>query len=54
VGLPTFIGQVGISGAIAIGGLNLIGFLSPLVEIGAAALVLYIAAARKVTATESA
>ncbi len=54
VGLPTFVGQVGIGGAIAIGGLNLIGFLSPLVEVGAAALVLYIAAARKVTATEGA
>ena len=54
VGLPAFVGQVGIGGAIAIGGLNLIGFLSPLVEIGAAALVLYIAAARKVTATEGA
>jgi hypothetical protein len=54
VGLPTFMGQVGIGGAIAIGGLNLIGFLSPLVEIGAAALVLYIAAARRVTATAGA
>jgi len=54
VGLPTFLGQVGIGGVIAIGGLNLIGFLSPLVEIGAAGLVLYIAAARKLTATESA
>ena len=54
VGLPTFMGQVGISGTIAIGGLNAIGLVSPLVEIGAAALVLYIAAARKVTATESA
>jgi hypothetical protein len=54
VGLPTLVGQVGIGGAIAIGGLNLIGFVSPLVEIGAAALVLYIAAARKVTMTEAA
>ena len=54
VGLPTFVGQVGIGGAIGIGGLNLIGFVSPLVEVGAAALVLYIAAARKVTATEGA
>ena len=53
VGLPTFMGQVGVSGTIAIGGLNAIGLVSPLVEIGAAALVLYIAAARKVTATES-
>jgi hypothetical protein len=54
VGLPSFMDQVGIGGAIAVGGLNLIGFVSPLVEIGAAALVLYIAAARKVTATEAA
>ena len=54
VGVPAFVEQVGLGGAIAIGGLNLIGFVSPLVEIGAAALVLYIAAARKVTATEGA
>ena len=54
VGLPNLVGQVGIGGAFAIGGLNLIGFLSPLVEVGAAALVLYIAAARKVTAAEPA
>ena len=54
VGVPTFVGQVGISGTIAIGGLNLIGLASPLVEVGAAALVLYMAAARKVTATETA
>jgi len=54
VGVPTFVGQVGIGGAIAIGGLNLIGLTSPLVEVGAAALVLYMAAARKVTATEPA
>jgi hypothetical protein len=53
VGLPSFIGQIGIGGA-AVGGLNLIGLVSPLVEVGAAALVLYIAAARKVTATEAA
>ena len=52
VGLPTFLGQVGIGGAIVIGGLNLIGFVSPLVEVGVAALVLYMAAARKITATE--
>jgi hypothetical protein len=54
VGLPNFVGQVGIGGAIVIGGLNLIGFVSPLVEVGVAALVLYMAAARKVTATEGA
>lgn len=50
--LPIFVGQIGIGGAIVVGGLNLIGFLSPLVEVGVAALVLYMAAARKVTATE--
>ena len=54
VALPSFVGQVGIGGAIVIGGLNLIAFVSPLVEVGAAALVLYMAAARKVTATEGA
>lgn len=54
VGVPAFLEQVGISGTIAIGGLSLVGFASPLVEIGAAALVLYMAAARKVTATETA
>jgi hypothetical protein len=54
VALPSFVGQVGIGGAIVIGGLNLIAFVSPLVEVGAAALVLYMAAARKVTATAGA
>jgi hypothetical protein len=54
VSVPLFAGQVGIGGAIAIGGLDLIGFMSPLVEVGAAALVLYMAAARKVTATGTA
>jgi hypothetical protein len=54
IGLPTFVGQVGIGGAIVVGGLNLIGFLSPLVEVGVAALALYMAAARKVTATKGA
>jgi hypothetical protein len=52
VSLPSFVGQVGIGGTIAIAGLNLIGFASPLVETGVAALVLYMAAARKVTATQ--
>ena len=52
VGVPTFMGQVGIGGAIAIGGLNLIGFVSPLVEVGVAALVLYMAAARKVSSNQ--
>jgi len=52
VGLPAFVGQVGIGGTIATGGLNLIGFVSPLVEVGAAALVLYMSAAGKVTAAK--
>lgn len=54
VGVPALADQVGIGGVIAVGGLNLIGFVSPLVEIGTAALVLYMRAARKVTATETA
>jgi hypothetical protein len=54
VSVPLFAGQVGIGGAIAIGGLDLIGFMSPLVEVGAAALVLYMATARRVTATGTA
>ena len=54
VSVPALADQIGIGGAIAVGGLNLIGFVSPLVEIGTAALVLYMAAARKVTAPETA
>lgn len=54
VSVPSFVGQIGIGGAIGIGGLNLISFVSPLVEVGAAALVLYMAAARRVAATEGA
>ena len=51
VTVPGFAAQVGIGGAIGIGGLNLVGFVSPLVEVGIAALVLYMAAARRVSAT---
>lgn len=54
VTLPSFAGQVGIGGTIAIGGLNLIGIAAPLAEVGVAVLVLYMAAARKVRATEGA
>jgi hypothetical protein len=54
VGVPAFAGQVGVGGAIAATGLSVIVFLSPLVEVGAPALVLYMAAARKVRATERA
>jgi hypothetical protein len=53
VSVPALADQVGIGGAVAIGGLNLIGFASPIVELGTAALVLYMAAARKVSATEA-
>jgi hypothetical protein len=54
VSVPSFMGQVGIGGTIAIGGLNLLGFAAPLVEVGAAAIVLYMAAARRVSASEPA
>jgi hypothetical protein len=49
VGVPGFVAQVGIGGAIAVDGLNLIAFASPLVEVGIAAVVLYMAAARKLS-----
>ena len=52
VGVPSFMGQVGVGGTILTGGLNLIGFVSPLVEVGVAALVLYMAAARKVSSSQ--
>jgi hypothetical protein len=50
IGVPAFLGQVGVGGTIAIGGLNLVSFASPLVEVGVAAVVLYMAAARKLSA----
>jgi hypothetical protein len=52
--VPSFVGQVGIGGTVAVGGLNLIGLASPLVEVGIAAVILYMAAARKVAATQGA
>jgi len=51
--MPAFVGQVGIGGKLTIGGLDLTGFASPLVEIGLAAVVLYMAAARRLSATQS-
>jgi hypothetical protein len=51
VTMPGFAAQVGMGGAIGIGGLNLIGFVAPLLELSIAALVLYMAAARRVSAT---
>jgi hypothetical protein len=53
VSVPTFAGQAGIGGTIAIGGLSLLGFAAPILEVGSAAIVLYMAAARRVTATVS-
>src|SRR6185503_12408961 len=34
IGAPTFLGQVGVGGTIAVGGLNLMAVASPLVEVG--------------------
>jgi hypothetical protein len=48
--VPQFVEFVGIGGGIAMGGLNFVGFLSPILQVGVAALVLYMAAARKVAA----
>jgi hypothetical protein len=48
--VPQFMEQVGIGGGLAIGGFGLIGFAAPLVQIAAATMVLYIAAARQVAA----
>lgn len=53
VSVPSFAGQAGIGGTIAIGGLSLLGFAAPILEVGSAAIVLYMAAARRVTATAS-
>jgi hypothetical protein len=53
VAVPAFVGQVGIGGKLAIGGVDLIGFASALVEIGLAGVVLYMAAARRLSATQS-
>jgi len=54
VSVPTFVGQVGIGETIAIGGLNLLGFAAPFIEVASAALVLYVAVARKITASNTA
>lgn len=55
VSLPTFVSQVfPARGTNPIGPLDLLAYFSPVFEIAAAALVLYMAAARKVTATEGA
>jgi len=50
VSVPAFLESVGIGGKIATTGLNLMEFSAPLLQIGSAAFVLYIAATRKVTA----
>jgi hypothetical protein len=55
VSLPTFVSQVFLArGTNLIGPFDLFAYFSPVFEIAAAALVLYMAAARKVTATEGA
>jgi hypothetical protein len=51
VSVPSFAGQAGVGGAIAIGGVNLLGFAAPLFEVGSAAVVLYMSTARTVTPT---
>jgi hypothetical protein len=48
VSLPSFLEQIGVGGGIAISGFVLLGFAYPLLQIGGAALVLYMAAARMV------
>ena len=48
--VPQFMEQVGIGGGLAISGFGLIAFAAPLLEIAAAVMVLYIAAARQVAA----
>lgn len=48
--VPQFASQVGIGGAVAINALGVLGFVSPLLELGAAMLVLYMATARNVAA----
>ena len=50
VSLPAYLESVGIADKIATTGLNLLEFFAPLVQVGSAAFVLYIAATRKVTA----
>lgn len=50
VSVPQLLETVGVGRGIAISGLALVGFAAPLIEVAAAALVLYIAAARAVTA----
>jgi hypothetical protein len=49
VSVPAYLESVGIGGKIATTGLNLLEFFAPLLQIGSASFVLYIAATRKVT-----
>jgi hypothetical protein len=49
--LPAFLDQVGVGGGLAVGPLQLMLFLRPFVELFAAVVVLYIAAARRVSVT---
>jgi len=50
VSVPAFLESVGIAGKMATTGLNMLEFFAPLLQIGIAAFVLYIAAARRVAA----
>jgi hypothetical protein len=50
VNVPQLLQQIGIGGTVAIGGLGLLGALWPFLQIGAAALVLYLDTARRVSA----
>lgn len=51
VTVPGFIAIVGVGGAVQIGGVGLLGFAAPVLALATAALVLYMAAARKIAAT---
>ena len=47
--LPPFVQQIGVGRGIAISGLSAVAFVAPFLEIGAAAVVLYVDAARRMT-----
>lgn len=53
VSLVAYLGQTGVGGGIAVSGLNLIVLFAPFVELGCAALMLYLDAARRVTSPAS-
>ena len=53
VTLPAYVEQVGVGGKLSIATVGLVAFMFPFLTIGIAALLLYMAEARKVTATAS-